>query len=85
MITEQTQIKINLPVALKEFIESRAARFGMPIAGYIKHLILKDVADLEYPTFPASERTTGKALKALKEKDKSTVVKDIHKFFKNLK
>lgn len=84
MITQQAQIKLNLPLALKDFLESKASKFGMPLAGYIKHLILKDVADMEYPTFEASERTIRKAKEALKNKNKSILVKDVHEFFKNL-
>ncbi len=84
MITPQTQVKLNLPLALKDFLESKASKFGMPLAGYIKHLILKDVADMEYPTFEASDRTIRKAKEALKNKDKAILVKDVDKFFKNL-
>lgn len=84
MITEQTQIKINLPVTLREFLESKASKFGLPLATYIKHLILKDVEDMEYPVFEASDRTIKKAEKALKNKDKSVVIDDIDKFFKKL-
>lgn len=71
MITQQTQVKLNLPLALKDFLESKASKFGMPLAGYIKHLILKDVADMEYPSFEASDRTIRKAKEAIKNKDKS--------------
>lgn len=85
MITQQAQIKINLPLALKEYLESKANKFGMPLAGYIKHLMLKDVEDMEYPIFEASDRTIRKAKEALKNKDKSILVEDIDEFFKNLK
>jgi Txe/YoeB family toxin of Txe-Axe toxin-antitoxin module len=37
--------KEDLPIQLKEYLESKAGRFGMPLAGYIKHLILKEVSD----------------------------------------
>lgn len=84
MVTQQAQVKLNLPLALKDFLESKASKFGMPLAGYIKHLILKDVADMEYPTFEASNRTIKKAKEALKNKNKSILVKDVDEFFKNL-
>lgn len=84
MITQQAQIKLNLPLALKDFLESKASKFGMPLAVYVKHLILKEVEDMEYPVFEASEKTIKKAKEALKNKDKSIVVKDVHEFFKNL-
>jgi hypothetical protein len=84
MVTPQAQIKVNLPVNLKEFIESKAQKFGMPLAGYIKHLILKDVAEMEYPIFEASDRTIKKAKEALANIDKSIIVEDIDEYFKNL-
>lgn len=87
MITQQTQIKINLPLALKEFLESKASRFGMPLAGYVKHLMLKDVEDMEYPIFELSNESE-KALKtALKEEHKAATItgkKELDEFFKNL-
>lgn len=84
MVTQQAQIKINLPLALKDFLESKAQKFGMPLAGYIKHLMLKDVEDMEYPVFEASDRTIRAYQKALKNKDKAIEVTDIDEFFKNL-
>lgn len=85
MITH-TQIKINLSIQLKEFLESKAKKFGMPTASYIKHLILKDVEEIDYPVFEASEATIIAAKKAMKEyKDgKSIRVEDIDKFFREL-
>ena len=85
MITQQAQIKLNLPLALKEYLESKASRFGMPLAGYIKHLILKDVESMDYPVFEASDRTIKKAKEAIKNRDKSILVEDVDKFFNNLK
>lgn len=84
MITQQTQIKLNLPLALKEFLESKAQRFGMPIAAYVKHLIIKDVENMEYPTFEASDKTIKAYKKALRDKDKAIEVTDVDEFFKHL-
>ncbi|MDO8429290.1 MAG: hypothetical protein Q7S88_01555 [Candidatus Daviesbacteria bacterium] len=84
MITQQTQIKINLPVALKEYLESKASRFGMPLAGYVKHLMLKDVEDMEYPTFEASDRTIKAYKNALKNKDKAGTFNNIEELDKYL-
>lgn len=84
MITQQSQIKLNLPLALKEFLESKASKFGMPLAGYIKHLILKDVTDMEYPTFEASDKTIKAYKRALKNQDQAIEVADMDEFFKNL-
>lgn len=84
MNTAQAQIKINLPLALKEFLESKASKYGMPVAGYVKHLILKDTEDMDYPTFEASDKTIRAYKKALKERDKAIKVTDLEEFFKNL-
>lgn len=84
MRTQQAQIKINLPIQLKEFIESKAQKYGLPLAQYIKHLIVKDVADLKYPEYQASQETERLAKKALKERNKSVRVDDLKQFFKNL-
>lgn len=84
MITQQAQIKITLPVELKEFVESKARKFGLPLAGYIRHVLLKDVEDMDYPVYEASDKTIRAYKKAMKEKDKAIEVTDIDEFFKNL-
>lgn len=84
MITPQTQIKINLPFALKEFLESKAKKYEMPIAGYIKHLILNDVADLDYPIFPISEASEKKAKTALTQRKKAIKVTNVANYFSKL-
>ena len=87
MITQQAQIKLNLPLALKDYLESKAGKFGMPLAGYIKHLMLKDVEDMDYPTFELSDKSERALKKALKEKDKAITItskEELDKFFKNL-
>jgi len=86
MITQQTQIKLNLPIALKEYLESKASKFGMPLAGYIKHLILSDVADIEYPTFQASQKVEEAYKKAQKDEKarKLISVGDLESFFEKL-
>jgi len=86
MNTPQSQIKINLPLTLKEFIESRASRFGMPVAGYIKHLILKDVEGMESPVFEPSERTIKAYKQAMKDQKEGKLIEvtDLDKFFDEL-
>ena len=84
MITPQSQIKINLPCSLKEYIQSKAAKFGLPLAGYIRYLILKDVEGMEYPVYRASARTERKARQALGNLDESVAIEDIGRYFKKL-
>jgi len=86
MNTTQAQIKVNIPLTMKDFLESKASKFGMPIAGYIKHLILKDIEDMDYPTYQASEKTEEAYKKAVTEYDtgKTIKVKDVDAFFDEL-
>ncbi len=86
MNTTQAQIKVNLPVTMKDFLESKASKFGMPIAGYIKHLILKDIEDMDYPTYRASEETEKAYKKALEDHSngKTIKVKDMATFLDEL-
>ena len=84
MNTQQAQIKINLPLPLKDYLESKAGKFGIPLAGYIKHLILKDVEDMELPTFEASDKTIQTYKKAVQEKENAIEAKSIDDLFKNL-
>ena len=84
MITQQAQIKLNLPLSLKEYLESKAGKFGIPLAAYIRHLILKDIEDMDYPTYIASDKTVKEYRKALINKDKAIEVRDIDEFFDNL-
>lgn len=84
MITQQVQIKLNLPLALKEFLESKAQKFDMPVAGYVKHLILNDVSDMDFPIFQMSTDSEEKAKKALAEKKSAVKVTHVSEYFKNL-
>ena len=86
MNTSQAQIKVNIPLPMKDYLESKAGKFGMPLAGYIKHLILKDIEDMDYPKYQASVATEKAYKKAIEEQDagKTTKVADVDSFFENL-
>jgi len=86
MNTSQAQIKVNIPVNMKDYLESKASKFGMPVAGYIKHLILKDIEEMDYPTYQASEETEKAYKKAIEENEagKTLKVKDVDDFFEKL-
>lgn len=75
-MTTQSQIKINLPSRLKEFIESKAANFGMPVASYVRHLILKDIENMQYPVHEASSEVEKAYKKAVRDykKGKTTPI-----------
>lgn len=75
------QIKINLTEELQDLLESKASKFGIPLTQYIKHVLMKDVEDEEYPVLKASEATEKAAIEALEQLDKAV---DAKSFFKKL-
>jgi len=76
------QLKINLTTQLQELLESKAGKFGVPLTQYVKHVLMKDVEDAEYPIFKASEETEKAAREALQQLDKSV---DAKSFFRQLR
>jgi hypothetical protein len=73
METQHSQIKLNLPTELKGYLVTRAKSFGIPMASYMKYLIMKDIEQRDFPTFTASnkaikayKRATGSSAKATK-------------------
>lgn len=84
MLTQYTQIKINLPLTLMDYVKSKAAKFDIPITSYVKHLLIKDMEDMEYPVFKMSERSKEKLERALKEKHKAVNVVNVSDFFEKL-
>ncbi len=78
-----TQIKLNIPVALKEQVAEIAKSFGYTVSAYIRHLVLSDVGEKKYPVYKASEGTEKIAKKALKD-NKWVEIKDIDRYFKSL-
>lgn len=84
VLTQYTQIKINLPIALMDYVKSKAAKFDIPVTSYVKHLLIKDMEDMEYPVFKMSERSKGKLEKALKDRRKAVNITDVSDFFEKL-
>lgn len=70
------QLKINLPEELQELLQSKASKFGVPLTQYVKHVLIKDVEDEEYPVFKASAETEQAAKEALEQLDKAVNSKD---------
>lgn len=85
MLTPQTQIKVNLPVALWEFLASKAAKYDLPIAGYVRHLIIKDVSSMDVPVYEMSARTKKKLKEALRDRRHAVTVTNVSEYFKNLR
>ena len=82
--TSQIQLKISLSEQLSDLLQSKAARLGVPITQFVKHLIMKDVENEVFPTFEASDWLEKKTEKAMRDIKKGVEVTDVHQFFKNL-
>lgn len=65
--TQATQIKITLPDELYLHLRSKAEKFGLNLASYIRHLVINDVKDIDIPVFKMSESREKIALKALED------------------
>lgn len=81
MSTTQIQLKISLSEQLSELLASKAARIGLPVTQLVKHLIIKEVEDLEYPMFQMSQGTEKRAQEAMEQIDDAVDASD---FFKHL-
>ena len=82
--TSQIQLKISLSEQLSDLLLSKAARLGVPVTQFVKHLIMKDVESEVLPTFEASDWLEKKTEKAMRDIKKGVEVTDVHQFFKNL-
>lgn len=80
----QVQLKISLSQQLNELLQAKAAKIGVPLTQFVKHLLIKEVEEEEYPTYQASEWLEKRTAKALKERHKAVRVDNVHEFFKNL-
>ena len=76
------QLKVNLTPELQELLKSKASKFGVPLTQYVKHVLMKDVEDEDYPIYRASEATEKAAQQALDDLDNAVSSSD---FFKSLR
>lgn len=81
ILSSQIQLKISLSEQLNDLLESKAAKLGVPVTQFVKHLILKEVENENYPSFQASEQVEKNTKDALKQIEKAV---DASTFFKTL-
>ena len=84
--TQATQVKITLPDELYLHLRSRAEKFGLNLAAYIRNLIINDVKDIDVPVFKMSEKTEKIALKALEDykSGKTKAINNLDNYLANL-
>ena len=80
----QIQIRISISQQLGDLLKSKAERLGVPITQLVKHLIIDEVRDEEYPVFKASDTTEKAAKEAMEHIDEAVDINNVNEFFKNL-
>lgn len=66
MQTVSAQIKVNLPLPLQYKLRNRADILGLPMSTYVKHLIIADLKETDFPTYFPSALAEKKYLEAKK-------------------
>ena len=84
MQTQNTQLRVTLPVQLQGYLQTKASKFGLSLSAYVKNLIINDVQDVDYPIFKASDKVEKSYKRAMEERSEATEVNDIDEFFSNL-
>jgi hypothetical protein len=82
--TGQIQIRVSISQQLGDLLKSKAERLGVPMTQLVKHLIIDEVKDEEYPIFKASDATERAANEAMKHIDQAVDVENVNEFFDNL-
>ena len=84
MNTGQIQIRISLTDQLYDFLLGKSSRLGVPVTQVVKHMIVKEAEQDEYPTFRASPRVEKAYKEAMANRDKAVKINDIDTYFNNL-
>lgn len=76
----------SLPEELYWHLKSKADRFGLNLASYVRHLVINDVKDGDIPVFKMSEKREKIALKALDdyEHGRTKEIGNLDKYFDSL-
>ncbi len=82
--TGQIQIRVSISQQLGDLLKSKAERLGVPMTQLVKHLIIDEVKDEEYPVFKASDATEKAAKEAMAHIDEAVDIDNVNEFFKNL-
>ena len=82
--TGQIQIRVSISQQLGDLLKTKAERLGVPITQLVKHLIIDEVKDEQYPIFKASAVTEKAAIEAMDHINEAVDVDNVNDFFKNL-
>lgn len=80
----QIQIRVSISQQLGDLLKSKAQRLGVPTTQLVKHLIIDEVKNEEFPVFKASDATEKAAKEAMEHADELIEVENVNDFFKSL-
>ncbi len=49
MVSKRVQIKVTVPIHIYNKILGKAKKLGLPVASYLRYLVIKDIEDLAFP------------------------------------
>ncbi|HCR81708.1 MAG: hypothetical protein UX28_C0001G0070 [Candidatus Pacebacteria bacterium GW2011_GWA1_46_10] len=84
MQVQNAQLRVTLPVQLQSYLQVKANKLGLSLSSYVKNLIINDVRDIAYPSFPTSDLMKKWYKQALKERNQAVEVGDLDEYFNNL-
>lgn len=84
MNTGQIQLRVTLTDQLYEFLQSRAARLGLPVTQLVKHMIIKEAEKEEFPTYLASTLAEQKFEKAQSNPDNFVKIDSVKKYLDSI-
>ncbi len=56
MQTPTAQIRVTLPIQLQGYLRAKASKFGLNLSSYVRHLIINDVKDMDYPVYEVTDK-----------------------------
>ncbi len=86
MDARTVQLRVTLPAALQAYLQTKASKLGLNMSTYVKHLIINDVKDVEYPVYQASPKIEDAYQKAKKAEENNQLVQidNMNDFLNNL-
>lgn len=74
MATQTTQVKVTLSKEMYDYVYSKARSFGLPVSGYIKHLVFDEIKTMNIPEFRASEKAEIAYKEAKEDEEKGRTI-----------
>jgi hypothetical protein len=73
-MNHSTQLKLTLPTEIMQFFQSKAKKHGIPVASYVRHILIKEIEKHDMPTFKASKWTENKHQQMLQDEKNGKLI-----------